>query len=120
MSLTVDISLTQVALITAETASLLRRLFGADPSTLNLARQIERFLSVRADASEARARATELLAAWQSFIETPKYRELSLAHNKQRDMPKQDQVARRMRQMKRALEHEPSVESHARNPSSLV
>jgi hypothetical protein len=115
--LTVDISLAQVALITAETAALLRRLFAADRKMLELAQRIDRFLSARADTHEARMHAGELVNAWRAFLGTPQYREFSLAHSKQRGTLKQDQVERRIRQIDVALQREPVARKRTRRAS---
>ncbi len=107
MSLTVDLSLAQVAFITAETVPLLRRLFPGSAPVLDLARRIERFLAARADTPEARARAGHLIRAWEVFAASPSYREFAGAHLKHRDVGKQDQVTLRMRQLERVLHAEP-------------
>lgn len=106
VSLTVDISLAQVALISAETAGLVRRLFPNDPIMEDLATRIDRFLSVRADTLESRMYAGEVLGAWQNLIDTPEHRELLLAHSRLRGAAKQDYVAQRLRQLDTALKAE--------------
>lgn len=118
MSLTVDISLAQIALITAETAALLRRLSGVERRMTELAEIVERFLSARADTLEARMHAAELVYAWQAFLATPQYREFSFAHSTLRGVPKQDQAVRRIRQLETALKRKPAARRRTRAGSA--
>jgi hypothetical protein len=120
VSLTVDLSLAQVAFITAETVPLLRRLFPRSAPVLDLAARIERFLAARADTIEARMRASELLRAWVVFAATPSYREFIAAHLKHRGVSKQDQVSSRMRQLATALRAAPVRERSARVRTSAA
>jgi len=103
VSLTVDISLAQVALITAETAQIIRRMFPASPRMQDLADRIERFISARADTLEARMYAGEVLGAWERLVDTPEYRELLGAHRRLRGLGKQDYVVQRLGQLESAL-----------------
>lgn len=120
MSLTVDLSLAQVAFITAETAPLLRRLFPGSASVLDLAARIERFLSVRADTAEARLRAGEVLNAWEVFAASPSYREFAMAHLKRRGIVRQDRVAQRMRQLEAAIHAQSMSERRVRSRVSAA
>jgi hypothetical protein len=120
LSLTVDLSLAQVAFITAETTALLRRLFPGSASILDLVARIERFLAARADTAEARISAGEVLNAWEVFAASPSYREFAAAHLKLRGAPKQDQVAQRMRQLEAVLRAEPARERRARQRVSAA
>lgn len=120
MSLIVDLSLTQVAFITAETAPVLRRLFPASASVLDLAARIERFLAVRADTAEARLRAGEVLNAWEVFAASPSYREFAAAHLKRRGVVRQDQVAQRMRQLQAVIQARPASERRVRSRASAA
>lgn len=120
MSLTVDLSLAQVAFITAETAPLLHRLFPQSAPVRDLAARIERFLAARADTLEARGHASDLLRAWEVFASTPAYREFAAAHLKYRGVSKQDQVSARMRQLARVLRAGPIRERGARPRTSAA
>ena len=106
MSLTVDISLAQVALITAETAQVIRRLFPQDHAIQDLALRIDQLVAARADTLEARMQAKEVLNLWERFADTPEQRELFFAHQKIRNIAKQDAVAKRLRQLEAALKAE--------------
>jgi len=120
MSLTIDISLAQVALITAGTSALLRRLSDGEAPMTELADRVDRFLDARADTAEARARAAELVSAWRVFLASPRARRFLFAHDAARGIAKQDQAVRRMDQLGSALRHEadaaqqqPSRATHA-------
>lgn len=115
MSLTVDISLAQVALIAAGTGALLRRLSEGETPLIDLADRVERFLAARADSAEAKARAAELMEAWQVFVASPRARQFLLAHDERRGIARQDQAVRRMRQLEAALRHE--SDSAVRQPA---
>ena len=109
MSLTVDISLAQVALITAGTSALLRRLSEGEAPMTELADRVDRFLDVRADTAEARARAEELVSAWRVFHASPRARQFLYAHDARRGIARQDQAVRRMNQLDDALRHAPDA-----------
>lgn len=106
MSLTIDISLAQVALITAGTSALLRRLSDGEAPMTELADRVDRFLDARADTAEARARAEELVSAWQVFLASPRARRFLFAHDERQGIAKQDQAVRRMSQLESTLRHE--------------
>jgi hypothetical protein len=103
VSLTVDISLTQIALIAAETAPLVRRFFPNSDSMQNLAKGVERLLSARADTLEARMYAEEVVRAWRRVADTLEQRELLLVHRKLRGIGRQDRVVERLRRLETAL-----------------
>lgn len=103
MSLTIDISLAQVALITAETSGLLRRLSDGEAPMAELADRVDRFLDARADTVEARALAAELVDAWKVFLASPRARRFLFAHDERRGIARQDQALRRMNQLEAAL-----------------
>jgi hypothetical protein len=105
MSLTVDISLAQVALITAQTSAVLRRLSNGDAPVIELADRIDRFLETRADTAEARDRAEDLVGAWSVFVASPRARQFLYAHDARRGIARQDQAVRRMTQLDEALRH---------------
>jgi hypothetical protein len=115
MSLTVDISLAQVALIAAGTSALLRRLSEGEAPLADLAARVDRFLDARADSAEAKARAAELIDAWQVFVASPRARQFLLAHDERRGIARQDQAVRRMHQLEAALRHE--SDSAPRHPA---
>lgn len=112
MSLTVDISLAQVALIAAGTSALLRRLSAGEAPLVDLADRVDRFLEARADSAEAKTRAAELLDAWQVFVASPRARQFLLAHDERRGIARQDQAVRRMNQLESALRHESDAAIH--------
>lgn len=114
MSLTVDISLAQVAFISAETADLLRRLFPRNAVMGDLASRIDRFVSVRGDTLESRMYAGEVLGAWKRVVDTPEHRELMIAHSRIRGAAKQDYVMQRLRQLDAALKAESRAIAPAR------
>lgn len=103
VSLTVDISLAQVALITAETAALARSLDPANRHLGDLAERIDRFVSARADTFEARMYATDLVGHWRRIADTPSFRDLADAHLRRRTAHPQDHVVRHMRRLDLAL-----------------
>jgi hypothetical protein len=106
LSLTIDISLAQVALITAGTSGVLRRLSDGETPMTELADRVDRFLDARADTPEARARAAELVGAWQVFLASPRARRFLLAHDERGGIARQDQAVRRMNQLEASLRHE--------------
>jgi hypothetical protein len=120
MSLTIDISLAQVALITAGTSALLRRLSDGEAPMADLAERVDRFLDARADTAEARARAEELVSAWRVFLASPRARQFLFAHDARTGIARQDQAVRRMDQLESALRqqadaahHQPTRATHA-------
>ncbi len=108
MSLTVDISLAQVALIAAGTGALLRRLSQGEGPMTELADRVDRFLDARADTAEARVRAEELVSAWRVFLASPRAQQFLYAHDERRGIARQDQAVRRMGQLDEALRHAPT------------
>ena len=109
VSLTIDISLAQVALITAETSGLLRQLSDGEAPMAELADRVDRFLAVRADTAEARAVAAELVNAWKVFIASPRSRRFLFARDERRGIARQDQALRRMTQLESSLRHDGSA-----------
>ena len=105
MSLTIEISLAQVALIAAGTSGVLRRLSAGEAPMAELADRVDRFLGARADSPEARSRAAELVDAWQVFLASPRARQFLLAHDERRGIARQDQAVRRMNSLESALRH---------------
>jgi hypothetical protein len=103
VSLTIDISLAQIALITAGTGSLLRRLADGEAPLAELAERVDRFVDARADTPEARLRAVDLVSAWRVFLASPRSRGFLLAHDERRGIARQDHAVRRMSQLEAAL-----------------
>jgi len=103
VSLTIDISLAQVALIAAETSGLLRRLSDGEAPMAELADRVDRFLDARADTAEARTLAAELVSAWKVFLASPRSRRFLFAPDEQRGTARQDQALRRLSQLEAAL-----------------
>jgi hypothetical protein len=106
VSLTIDISLAQVALITAQTSGLLRQLSDGEAPMVELADRVDRFLAARADSAEARAVAAELVSAWKVFLASPRARRFLFAHDERRGIARQDQALRRMDQLEASLRHD--------------
>jgi hypothetical protein len=106
VSLTIDISLAQVALITAQTSALLRRLSDGEAPMAELADRVDRFLDARADSAEARTRAADLVDAWKVFLASPRAQQFLFAHDERRGIARQDQALRRMTQLESALRHD--------------
>ena len=106
MSLMIDISLAQVALIAAQTSGLLRQLSDGESPMVELADRVDRFVAARADTAEGRAVAVELVSAWKVFIASPRSRRFLFAHDERRGIARQDQALRRMTQLESSLRHE--------------
>lgn len=104
MSLVVDISLAQVALIAAETAAVTRRFFPENRAMIRFANHVERFTAARADTLEARLCAADLLGAWAKLVDTPDHHTLLEVHKKLRGRGRQDHVVKRLRQLAAAME----------------
>jgi hypothetical protein len=120
VSLTVDISLTQIAFIAAETSALMRRLFPGSQPMLRLAGQIDRFTAARADTLEARICAAEVLSSWAKIDGTAEHRALLDAHKTMRGLGRQDYVLQRLQRLAAALREvsQPSTRKRAgRRPS---
>jgi len=107
MSLTIDISMAQIALITAGTSRVLRRVSEGEAPVSELADRVDRFIATPADSAEARACATDLVDAWRVFLASPRARQFLLAHDERRGIAKQDQAVRRMHRLELALRPEP-------------
>jgi len=107
MSLTIDISMAQIALITAGTSSVLRRVSEGEAPLSELADRVDRFVATPADSAEARACAADLVDAWRVFLASPRARKFLFAHDERRGMAKQDQAVRRMQRLELALRQEP-------------
>lgn len=99
MSLVVDISMAQVALIAAETAPIARRLFPESGPMSRFARQVERFTAMRADARDAQQCAAALIEAWGRVAATPEHRALLDAYKGLRGRGRQDHVELRLRRL---------------------
>lgn len=104
MSLTIDISMAQIALITSGTSGVLRGVSDGEAPMQELADRVDRFLATKADSEEARARAAELVAAWRVFLASPRARQFLFAHDERRGIARQDQAVDRMRRLDRALQ----------------
>jgi hypothetical protein len=103
MSLTVDISMAQIALITAGTSGVLRRVSEGEAPLSELADRVDRFVGAPADSMEARACAADLVDAWRVFLASPRARQFLFAHDERRGIAKQEQAVRRMHRLEMAL-----------------
>jgi hypothetical protein len=103
VSLTIDISMAQIALITAGTSAALRRVSEGEVPVSDLADRVDRFLASRADSEEARARAAELVAAWRVFLASPRARQFLFVHDARRGIARQDQAVKRLHRLDLAL-----------------
>jgi hypothetical protein len=107
MSLTIDISMAQIALIAADTSGVLRGVSEGEAPVTELADRVDRFVATPADSAEARACAVELVDAWRVFLASPRARQFLFAHDERRGIAKQDQAVRRMHRLEMALRQEP-------------
>lgn len=114
VSLVVDISLAQVALIAAETAAIIRRFYSESRSMVRFANQVERFTAARADTLEARMCAADLLGTWAKLVDTPEHHALLEMHKQLRGRGRQDHVVKRLRQLAAAMDSAAQIASKPR------
>jgi hypothetical protein len=103
-SLVVDISMAQVAFISCETASTIRRLCPHSDTMRKLADAIDGLVGAKADTLEGLMCASAVVGAWLSVVKAePELHILSTASARLRGAPRQDAAIARLTQLTKLL-----------------